>query len=100
MTDESYLSTEDAKALYKALQSIKTDEECKDFLRDLLTEQEIKEYINRWKAVRMLDMKVPYEDITKITGMSSTTVARISKWLQKGTGGYSLILRRIRKKLK
>ena len=98
MANDIYLHDQDAKELYKAIQSLKTDEECKNFLRDLLTEAEMKETIQRWKIVRMLDQKVPYEEITRTTGMSSTTIARISKWLQKGMGGYRLILDRVKNK--
>src|SRR5579864_6396573 len=89
-----YLLSKDAKELYKALQALKTDEEYRKFLRDLLTESEIREFINRWKVVRMLDRKLPYDEIEKKTGMSSTTIARISKWLHKGMGGYKLMLQR------
>jgi len=66
--------------------------EAKSFLRDLLTEKEIIEFGNRWKAVRMLDEKVPYVAIEKETGLSSTTIARISKWLKQGMGGYKKTL--------
>ena len=90
-----YLSSKDTKALYKAILSLKTEEECKKFLRDLLTEKEIKEFTNRWKVARMLDKKVSYEKIAKETGMSSTTIARIQKWLTNGMGGYRLILKRL-----
>lgn len=90
-----YLSSKDAKTLYKAILSLKTEGECKRFLRDLLTEKEIKEFTNRWKVARMLDKKVPYEKIEKETGMSSTTIARIQKWLMNGMGGYRLILKRV-----
>jgi len=65
-------------------------------LRDLLTEKEIKEFTNRWKVARMLDEKVPYEKIAKETGMSSTTIARVHKWLKNGMGGYKLILKRLK----
>ena len=100
MNNDNYLLSEDAKTLYKAFKSLKNDNEYKKFLRDLLTEVEIKEFINRWKVVRMLVEKTPYEDITKATGMSSTTIARISKWLHNGTGGYHLVLKRIQKEKK
>lgn len=91
-----YLHTTDAKQLYKAFLSLKNEAECKKFLRDLLTEAEIREFTNRWKVARMLDKKVAYENISEATGMSSTTIARISKWLAKGTGGYRLILARVK----
>lgn len=93
----NYLSNDDAKALYKAVLSLKNEEECKKFLRDLLTEKEIKEFTNRWKVARMLDKKISYEQIEKETGMSSTTIARIQKWLTGGMGGYRLVLKRSNK---
>lgn len=75
----NYLDTKDSKALYKAFLSLKTLAECKKFLRDLLTEAEIKEFTNRWKVARMLNKKISYERIEKETKMSSTTIARIQK---------------------
>ena len=93
-----YLSSKDSKALYKAILSLKTEGECKKFLRDLLTEKEIKEFIKRWKVARMLDQKISYEEIEKSTGMSSTTIARVNKWLTNGKGGYKLMLKRIKTK--
>lgn len=93
-----YLSTNNAKGLYKALLLLNNAEECKKFLGDLLTPAEIKEFGNRWKVAQMLDQKVPYEKIAKKTGMSSTTIARIQKWLTKGTGGYGLVLNKLKNK--
>ncbi len=80
--------------LSQAILSLKTEDECRRFLRDLLTEAEIKEFANRWKVAQMLNKKVPYEQIAKETGMSSTTIARVQKWLIKGKGGYRLVLKR------
>jgi TrpR-related protein YerC/YecD len=85
-------NTQVSKELYKAFLSLKTTEECKKFLEDLLTSTELKEFSNRWQVARMLDAKVPYEEIVRVTGMSSTTIARISKWLNNGMGGYRLML--------
>lgn len=93
-----YLSTNDTKDLYKAILSLKSEEECRKFLRDLLTEKEIKEFTNRWKVARMLDKKVPYEKIEKETGMSSTTIARVQKWLINGMGGYKLVIKKFENK--
>lgn len=85
------------KKLYEAVLSLKNEKECQKFFRDLLTEPEIKEFANRWKVAQMLDKKVSYEVIEKETGMSSTTIARISKWLNNGMGGYKLMLKRLNK---
>lgn len=91
-----YLLNKDAKVLYKTILCLKNENECKRFLRDLLTETEIKEFTNRWKVARMLNQKIPYEEIEKETGMSSRTIARINKWLINGTGGYKLMLKRLK----
>lgn len=78
--------------LIKALLQLKNNNEAKNFLRDLLTEDEIIEFGTRLKAATMLNQEVPYTKITKETGLSSTTIARISKWLKNGMGGYKATL--------
>lgn len=70
-------------------------QEAEKFFRDLLTEKELIEFSNRWKAARMLWKEESYIDIAKETGLSSTTIARVSKWLNGGKNGYKLILNRI-----
>jgi TrpR-related protein YerC/YecD len=82
-------------SLLEAIVYIQTIKEAKQFFRDLLTESEIKEFANRWQAAKMLDNNVSYVQIAKQTGLSSTTIARIAKWLNNGAGGYKLILDRI-----
>ncbi len=84
--------------LIEALLSLRNKREAKRFLRDLLTESEIGELTNRLKAARMLFEQVPYTVIEEQLGLSSTTVARISKWLNQGKGGYRLVLERLAKK--
>ena len=83
------------KKLLKAILVLKNINEAKKFFRDLLTEQEIIEFGKRWQVAQMLDKKIPYSIVEKETGLSSTTVARVSKWLNKGMGGYKLILKRL-----
>jgi TrpR-related protein YerC/YecD len=84
------------KELTDAILLLKNSNEAKSFLRDLLTESELIEFGNRWKAARMLSQKISYIEVEKETGLSSTTVARVSKWLNKGKGGYKLIIKRIK----
>jgi TrpR-related protein YerC/YecD len=81
--------------LFNAILALKNQKEAKQFLRDLLTESEIAEFANRWQAAQMLDTSIPYTKIVEETGLSSTTIARISKWLAKGMGGYRLMLDRL-----
>ena len=84
--------------LVDAILSLQNKREAKRFLRDLLTESELLELGNRLKAARMLYDQVPYTTIEEQLGLSSTTVARISKWLNHGKGGYRLILERLAKR--
>lgn len=81
-------------ALYRAILSLKTLDEAKRFFRDLLTEEEIEEFSKRWEVAKMLDQNIAYTKIQDKTGLSSTTVARISRWLRKGMNGYRLVLDR------
>lgn len=83
------------KKLIDVILALKSQDEAEKFLRDLLTESEIDEFSNRWQAAKMLDNNIPYTQIIKKTGLSSTTVARISKWLNSGMGGYRLMLDRL-----
>lgn len=89
----------DISVLFKTILKLKNESEVWKFLRDLLTEAEIKEFANRWRVARMLNKKVSYEEIEKTTAMSSTTIARVNKWLTNGKGGYKLMLKRIKNKL-
>jgi TrpR-related protein YerC/YecD len=83
------------KKLVKALLSLENEVEARLFLRDLMTEGEIEEFGRRLQAASMLLEKVPYSTIEKETGFSSTTVARVSRWLNRGEGGYKLILNKL-----
>ena len=76
--------------------ALRTAREVQRFLRDLLTEKEIEEFGKRFETAQMLKAKVPYSSIEKKTGLSSTTVARVARWLHKGAGGYRLVLGRLK----
>lgn len=84
------------KDLYRAILALDSIAEAERFFRDLLTEQEIKEFANRWKAAIMLDQKIPYVEIEKETGLSSRTISRVAKWLNNGKNGYRLVIDRIK----
>jgi TrpR-related protein YerC/YecD len=79
----------------EALLSLKNADEAKRFLRDLMTEGEIEEFGKRLEAARLLSRSVQYNAIIEKTGLSSTTIARISKWLKGSLGGYRLVIGRM-----
>lgn len=59
-----------------------------NFLRDILSEKEIVECARRFEVAKLLDQKVPYAQIEQKTNMSSTTIARISKYLSGENAWY------------
>jgi TrpR-related protein YerC/YecD len=81
--------------LIYAILALESKKEAKAFLRDLLTESEIIEFGNRWKAARMLSDNLSYPKIQKETGLSTRTIARISDWLKNGKGGYKSMLKKL-----
>jgi TrpR-related protein YerC/YecD len=80
------------KRLIQAILALKTDNEARRFLRDLMTKKEIEEFAKRLQAAEMLTEKSPYSVIENETGLSSTTVARVAKWLNGKGGGYRTII--------
>jgi TrpR-related protein YerC/YecD len=80
--------------LFKTILGLSSINDAKIFFRDLLTEKEIMEFANRWEAAKMLSSKIPYAEISESTGLSSKTVARISKWLNSGMGGYKKMIKK------
>ena len=90
-------SIKEVDDLYNAILQLNSLDECRRFFRDLLTEYEIKEFVERWKAAKMLADSVPYTQIEAETGLSTRTIARVGRWLKKGKGGYSMMLKRTKK---
>jgi TrpR-related protein YerC/YecD len=88
--------TRDIDDLYTTILRLENIEECRRFFRDLLTENEIQECAERWKAAQMLAGGASYMDIERETGLSSRTIARVGRWLKQGRGGYAMMLHRLR----
>ena len=87
--------TKENRQLIEAFLTLKNKDEARRFIRDLMTEQEIKEFASRLEAARLLTQDTQYGAIIERTGLSSTTIARISKWLKGSLGGYRIILNRL-----
>ena len=78
----------DADSLLRAVLRLDGLSEARRFFRDLMTEDEIRMIVDRWRVARMLHEGRTYREIEAETGLSSRTIARISRWLQAGEGGY------------
>lgn len=80
-----------------AFVSLKSVEEAAALLRDILTPVEIEEFANRLTIAKLLMKGLPYLEIAKQVGTSTTTVTRVAHWLYNGCGGYKAVLKRLRK---
>jgi TrpR-related protein YerC/YecD len=83
------------EALYAALASLQSAEECRQFLADLCTIKEVVAMAQRLEIARLLDKGDSYVETVDQTGASSATVSRVNRCLNYGNGGYRMILDRL-----
>lgn len=65
------------------------------FLEDLCTIAEIQSMSQRLMIAELLDKDIPYNDIVKITGVSTATISRVNRALQYGKDGYKTVLKNL-----
>ena len=82
--------------MYKALLTLETEEECRQFLDDLCTVSELKALEQRIEVATLLDKGLIYSEILELTGASSATISRVNRCLQYGAGGYRTVLPRLK----
>ena len=83
-----FLDKEASDTLYRAILTLKDEDECRRFLQDLCTVSELKAMEQRYEVARMLDRGMIYSDILAETSASSATISRVNRCLTGGTGGY------------
>jgi TrpR-related protein YerC/YecD len=88
---KTYLSNKNKK-LFEAMLSCKTLEEIANFSRDLMTKDEIEEFVKRYEIASRLYTGESQRTISKDMDVSITTVTRVNKWLIKGMNGYKKVL--------
>jgi TrpR-related protein YerC/YecD len=88
----SDLRTMEVEDLLTVLVGIDDADTAFSFFEDVMTIREIREISQRLQVARMLDEGKPYTAIEKQTGASATTIARVSKALNYGSGGYRAAL--------
>ena len=84
--------------LADAILTVRTREEAQRFLRDLCTLPELEALAHRWQIVLLLDQGASYVDIAERVPTSTATVTRVAQWLRRGTGGYALVLDRVKRR--
>ena len=85
------------RALCSAIASCKSEEEVGNLLREIGSLSELQSWSERLEVAKLLSQGLTYRDAAKHTGASTTTVTRIAKSIENGTGAYQKYLMNMRK---
>ena len=98
MAEKNSRRNETTDALFDAILSLESREECYAFFEDLCTVTELKAISQRIVVAKMLSDDRVYSDIVKETGTSTATISRVNRSLQFGCNGYEKIFERVEEK--
>ena len=90
------LKTKEFDELCKAFSLISDEKEAKRFLSDICTEQELQSMTERLQVAKRILNKESYRSISSSTGSSTSTITRVGKWLKSGSGGYKLVIEKLK----
>lgn len=90
------INKKDFENFYNAILSLKSIDECDAFFNDVCTIQELEAFKQRLEVAVLLKKGMSYSDINKITSASTATISRVSKYLNYGDGGYSIVIERMK----
>lgn len=80
--------------LIDAMLAMRSAGELRALLEDLCTPAELEAIADRWRVVPLLLGGTAYREIHDLTGVSVTTIGRIARCLDMGSGGYRLAAER------
>ena len=82
-------------ALFDAILSLETREECYLFFEDLCTVKEISDMAQRLEAAKLLLSGNTYDQIVRTVEISTATISRINRCIQYGAGGYRNVIEKL-----
>ena len=91
------MKKKDYKELFDEILKLENEEECEKFFDDLCTINELDAILQRIKAAKMLLEDKTFQEVIKETNISSATLARVSKCIKYGDGGYRQIIEKKKK---
>ena len=92
------MNKKDYKELFDEILKLENEEECEKFFDDLCMINELDAMLQRIKAAKMLLEDKTFQEVIKETNISSATLARVSKCIKYGDGGYASIINKKKKK--
>lgn len=91
------LRGEQLDQFFDAILALETREECYQFFDDVATMNEIQALAQRLQVAKMLKEGSTYNEIEKVTNVSTATISRVRRCLDYGSGGYNIVLDRMKK---
>lgn len=88
MPSKDPIRSETTDALFDAILTLETREECYHFFEDLCTVKELSDMAQRLQVAKFLLDGSTYEQIVKTAEISTATISRINRCIQYGSGGY------------
>lgn len=83
--------------LFKSILELKSVEECYAYFDDLCTVKEVRDMGQRLAVAMRLSDGESYQKTMEATGVSSATICRVNRCLGYGTGGYAMVIERMKK---
>lgn len=87
-----------SQELYQAILTLKDEDECRRFFKDLCTISELRAMEQRYDVAVLLEQGMVYSEILSVTGASSATISRVNRALNYGEDGYKDVLSRMKDK--
>lgn len=81
---------------FDAILSLESRDECYKFFDDVATMNEILAFTQRTNVAKMLRDGHTYNEIEQETKASTATISRVRRCLDYGSGGYEIVLDRIK----
>ena len=98
MTEKNSRKNETVDALFDAILSLESREECYAFFEDLCTVKEISDMAQRLEAAKLLLGGRTYDQIVKEVEISTATISRVNRSLNYGNDGYEMVFSRLQDK--
>lgn len=95
MADKNPRRNPTTDALFDAILSLETREECYNFFEDLCTVKEISDMAQRLEAAKLLLSGNTYDQIVRTVEISTATISRINRCIQYGSGGYRNVIEKL-----
>ena len=94
------LNSKSIEKLFEAVMLLESKEECMKFFEDVCTIKELQDMSQRLDVALQLKKGKSYQEISKNTGASTTTISRVNRCLVYGNGGYNAILEKLAEETK